>query len=217
MFIQTTNRVIEMSKGTMKPNFEYFCKVLISDKDRLIYSHQLFKSKALMKHNKKNPNNFFNENPKEHIKGSIPHSYNDDDSSNMVSNKKKVYNDWKYRGKTNHPKKICFKSRHELDKAKKKSPNEQSIALYFYSIQLSKYYSSMEWVIDSSSSNHMNGSFSLFTSCDSNRNTSQKVSISDDQYLLVRGYGNVKVHNGTLEYVFYVQGIIINFLSIYCI
>ena len=30
------------------------------------------------------------------------------------------------------------------------------------------------------------------------------------------GYGNVKVHNGTLEYVFYVQGILMNFLSIYC-
>ena len=106
-----------MSKGTMKPNFEYFCKVLISEKDRLIYSHQLFKSKALMKHNKNNPNNFFNENPKAHIKGSIPHSYNDDDSSNMVSNKKKVYNHWKYCGKTNNPQKICFKLRHELDKA----------------------------------------------------------------------------------------------------
>ena len=29
------------------------------------------------------------------------------------------------------------------------------------------------------------------------------------------GYGNVKVHNGTLEDVFHVQGILINFLSIY--
>ena len=89
MFIQTTNRAIEMSKGTMRPTFEYFCKGLICEKYILIYSHQLFKSKALMKHNKKNPNNFFNENPKAHIKGSIPHSYNDDDSSNMVSNKNK--------------------------------------------------------------------------------------------------------------------------------
>ena len=42
MFIQTTNRAIEMSKGTMKPNFEYFCKGLICEKDRLIYSRQLF-------------------------------------------------------------------------------------------------------------------------------------------------------------------------------
>ena len=82
----------------------------------------------------------------------------------MESNKKKVYNHWKYCGKTNHPEKICFKLRHELDKGKKKSPNEQSIVLYFYSIQLSKYYSSMEWVMDFGSSNHMNGSFSLFTS-----------------------------------------------------
>ena len=30
------------------------------------------------------------------------------------------------------------------------------------------------------------------------------------------GYGNVKVHNGTLEDVFHVQVILINFLSIYC-
>ena len=66
----------------------------------------------------------------------------------------------KYCGKNNLLEKICFKLRHELEKAKKKSPNEQSIALYFYSIQLSKYYSSMEWVMDSGSSNHMNGSFS---------------------------------------------------------
>ena len=91
MFIQTTNRVIEMSKGAMKPTFEYFCKGLISEKDRLIYSCQLFKSKALITHNKNNPNRFFNEKPKSHIKGSTPHFYNDDDSSNMVSNKKKVY------------------------------------------------------------------------------------------------------------------------------
>jgi len=93
MFIQTTNRVIEMSKGTMKPTFEYFCKGLISEKDRLIYSRQLFKSKTLMTHNKNNLNSFFNKNPKSHIKGSTPYSYNDDDSSNMVSNKKKVL--WK--------------------------------------------------------------------------------------------------------------------------
>ena len=182
MFIRTTNRVIEMSKGTMKPTFVYFCKGLISETYRLIYSRQIFKSKALITHNKNNPNRFFNEKPKSHIKGSTPHSYNDDDSSHMVSNKKEVYNHWKYCGKTNHPQKICFKLRHELDKAKQKSPNEQSIALYFYSIQLSKYYSSMDWVMDFGSSNHMNGSFSLFTSCD-NRNTSQKFSISDNQYL----------------------------------
>ena len=70
----------------------------------------------------------------------------------------------KYCGKNNLPEKICFKLRHKLAKANKKSPNEQSIALYFYSIQLSKYYSSMKWVMDFGSSNHMNGSFSLFTS-----------------------------------------------------
>ena len=189
---------------------------MISEKDRLIYSRQIFKSKALITHNKNNPNRSFNENTKSHIKASTPHPYNDDDSSNMVYNKKKVYNHWKYCGKTNNPQNIFFKLRHELNKAKKKSPNEQSIALYFYSIQLSKYYSSMECTIDSGSSNHMNGSFSLFTSFDSNRNTSQKFSISDDQYLLVMGYGNVKVHNGTLEDVFHVQGTLINFLSIYC-
>ena len=82
-----------MSKGTMKPTFEYFFKGLICEKYRLIYSRQLFKSKTLMTHNKNNLNSFFNKNPKSHIKGSTPYSYNDDDSSNMVSNKNKVL--WK--------------------------------------------------------------------------------------------------------------------------
>ena len=122
----------------------------------------------------------------------------------------------KYCGKNNLPENICFKLRHELAKAKKKPPNEQSIALCFYYVQLSKYYTSMEWVMDYGSSNHMNVSCSLFTSYDNDRNTSRKVSISDDQYLSVLGYGNVKFHNGTLEDVFHVQGTLINFLSIYC-
>jgi hypothetical protein len=41
MFIQTRNRAIEMSKGSMKPSFEYFCKGLINEQERLIASGQL--------------------------------------------------------------------------------------------------------------------------------------------------------------------------------
>ena len=55
MFIQTTNRAIEMSKGTMKPTFDEFCKSLINKRKRLIYSSQLTPNKSLMAHNNKNP------------------------------------------------------------------------------------------------------------------------------------------------------------------
>ena len=55
IFIQGTNRVIEMSKGTLKPTFEDFCKGLINEKDRLIDSAQLSNNKAIMAYNKNNP------------------------------------------------------------------------------------------------------------------------------------------------------------------
>ena len=69
--------------------------------------------------------------------------------------------------------------------------------------------------MDSVVSNHMTGTTSLFTSYATNRNTLQKVSISDGKYLLLVGFGNGKVPNGTLEDVFHVQGIPTNFLFIY--
>jgi hypothetical protein len=68
MFIQTRHRAIEMSKGSMTPSFEYFCKGLINEQEMLIASRQLTYNKALMTHNKKNPNKVFNKNPKSHTK-----------------------------------------------------------------------------------------------------------------------------------------------------
>jgi hypothetical protein len=106
MFIQTRHRAIEMSKGYMTPRFEYFFKGLINEQERLIASGQFNSNKALMTHNKNNPNKFFNKNPKSHTKGSSQHSSNDacDDAS-----KKKQFNRCKYCGKTNQPENIFFK------------------------------------------------------------------------------------------------------------
>ena len=66
MFIDTRNKAIEMSKETMKPTFEIFCKGLTNEKDRLIASPQLSNSKALMTHSKKNFYRSSNKNSKPH-------------------------------------------------------------------------------------------------------------------------------------------------------
>jgi len=71
--------------------------------------------------------------------------------------------------------------------------------------------------MDSSASNHMYGIASLFSSYDIHKHTSQKISIGDDKQLSVVGSSNVKVLNGTLEDVFHVHSISINFFSIYCV
>ena len=52
-----------MYTGTMKPTFEYFCKGLINEHDRLIIG-QMSNTKSIMEHNKKNPNRIFNKNSK---------------------------------------------------------------------------------------------------------------------------------------------------------
>lgn len=57
---------IEMSQGFMNPSFDYFCKVLINEQDRLIASGQLTNNKSLMAHNNKNSNPSFHKNPKSH-------------------------------------------------------------------------------------------------------------------------------------------------------
>ena len=88
-----------MSKAIIKPTFEYFCKGLIWEKDRLIALGQLISGKTLMAHSKKNSNKGFNKNHKpENTKGSTHHSSND-------APKKKVFNPCKYCRKTNHPEK----------------------------------------------------------------------------------------------------------------
>jgi hypothetical protein len=76
MFIQTRNRAIEMSKGTLKPNFEDFCKGLICEQDRLLSSSQIVVGKAHLAHGKKNPY----KGPKKDTKPNVP------STSNKVSN-----------------------------------------------------------------------------------------------------------------------------------
>ena len=55
----------------------------------------------------------------------------------------------------------------------------------------------------------------LFTSYDTKRLTTHKVSISDGKQLSIIGHSNIKVTNGTLEDLFHVQVIPINLLYIY--
>ena len=65
MFIQTRNRAIEMSKGTIVNVFEEFCQGLINEQDRLISTGQFSYNQALMTHNK-NYNKNAKKNPKSH-------------------------------------------------------------------------------------------------------------------------------------------------------
>ena len=69
--------------------------------------------------------------------------------------------------------------------------------------------------MDFSASKHMTRNASLFISYDNNKHSSQKVSIGDGKRLDVIGFGNVKVTNGQLEYVFHVHNMPIKLLSIY--
>ena len=69
--------------------------------------------------------------------------------------------------------------------------------------------------MDYGASNHMFGTTYLFNSHGNKNYTEHKVSISDGNHILVLGFGNVNVPNGTLEDLFHVQGIPINLLSIY--
>lgn len=46
MFIQTKNRAIQMSKESMTPSYEDFCKGLTNGQERLIASEQLTPNKA---------------------------------------------------------------------------------------------------------------------------------------------------------------------------
>jgi hypothetical protein len=55
MFIQTRNKIIEMSEGTLKPNFEYFCKELICEQNNLLSQGQIVVGKVHLSHGKKNP------------------------------------------------------------------------------------------------------------------------------------------------------------------
>ena len=133
----------------------------------------------------------------------------------MVFNKNKVLNPCKYCGKTNHPKKSCFKWRHDLAKVKKKSSKKYSVSPCTYYVQPSHFCFSVECIMDSNASNHMTGLDFLLNSYDTKKHTQHKVSISDSNHLSLLGSGNVIVPNGTLEHVFHVQRMPINLLSIY--
>jgi len=66
-----------------------------------------------------------------------------------------------------------FKRHTELSKPKKKSSKEKQVALTTYSIQPTISISSfLEWILDSSASNHMNGNDSSVTSYDKENNLS---------------------------------------------
>lgn len=70
MFIQTSNRALELSQSTMKPTFDDFYKRLINEQERLISSRQVSPNKALMAHNKTLKKSFNN------AKGSCSHTSN---------------------------------------------------------------------------------------------------------------------------------------------
>jgi hypothetical protein len=212
MFIQTWNRAIEMSNGTVKPTFEEFCKGLICEQDRLISSGQLVIGKAHLAHTKKNPYKGSHKNTKSHDASTSNQTSND---APVDASKKKVWKPCKHCGKTNHAEKNCFKRQNELEKEKKKASKEQQVALSAYFVQPGNSSSYVEWIMDSGASNHMTGTASLFTSYDNNKHTTQKVSISDGKQLSVVGSGNIQVPNGVLEDVFHVEGMPINLLSVY--
>ena len=125
---------------------------MINEQDILIIRSKMSNYKSLMA--QKNPTKNFNKTSKPHNPGSISIE-NVSNVSNMVSNKNKVFNHCRYCGKTNHPKKSCFKWRHGLVKAKKKSSKEQSMSLCSYYVQPSIYSSNVEWIMDYGTFNDM--------------------------------------------------------------
>jgi hypothetical protein len=196
MFIQTRNIAIEMSKGTTKPNFDEFCKDLINEQERLIALGQLTSHKPVMTYNNKNSKKRFQPNTKGFCSHSSTNiSGNDSNVTHEVNKKKKVCDPYKYRGKTNHPKKSCYKGKRLNAKAKKQDSNEQQVALCAYFVQ-SGNYSNVEWIMDYGGSKHITKNASLFTSYDNNKHSSQKVSIGDGKQLDVIGSGNDQVING---------------------
>ena len=68
--------------------------------------------------------------------------------------------------------------------------------------------------MDSGASKHTIENDFLFSTYDTNKHTSHKVSIGDGKKLSVVGSGNVHVSNGTLEDVFHVKDMPINLLSV---
>lgn len=125
--------------------------------------------------------------------------------------RKKLYDPCKHCGKTNHLEKNCFKAK----RLNKKISNESQVALCASIVSSNNSSSNVEWIMDSGASRHMTGNASLFTSYDTNKHSSQKVSIGDGKQLSVIGSGNINIANGQLEDVFHVQNMPNNLLSIY--
>ena len=77
-----------------------------------------------------------------------------------------MYDPCKHFGKMNHPKKNCFKEKHLMDKAKKKTSNDYKVALCASVVLPNNSSSNVEWIMDSDASKHMTSDASLFTSYD---------------------------------------------------
>jgi hypothetical protein len=121
LFIQTRNRAIEMSKGTLKPNFEDFCKGLICEQDMLLSFGQIVFGKEHLTHGKKNPY----KGPKKDTKPNVPSTSNNiSNYDNVGALQKKEWKPCKYYEKTNDAEKMDLRGHNELAKAKKKFSKE---------------------------------------------------------------------------------------------
>ena len=78
----------------------------------------------------------------------------------------------KHCGKTNHPEKNCFKTKHLMAKAKKKTSHDSQVALCASVVFPNNSSSNVEWIMDFGGSKHMNGDASLFTSYDNHKHIS---------------------------------------------
>ena len=136
---------------------------MINEKEWLIVSRQHTLNKALTalnKNHKKSFNNAKISNPSNTNSGHASHA------SIENSKQKKVYDHFKHWGKTNHPKKNCFKAKCLMAKAKKKTSNDSQVALCASVVLPNNSSSNLEWIMDSDASKHMIGDASLFTSYD---------------------------------------------------
>ena len=77
-----------------------------------------------------------------------------------------MYVPCKHCGKTNHPKKNCFKAKRLMAKAKRKTSHASQVALCASVVLPNNSSSNVEWIMDSDASKHMTGDASLFTSYD---------------------------------------------------
>ena len=73
----------------------------------------------------------------------------------------------------------CFKAKHLMAKAKRKTSRDSQVALCASIVLPNNYSSNVEWILDSGASKHMTADASLFTSYNNRKHISHKVSIGD--------------------------------------